>query len=402
PDLIEMAKMSAGVRVEFTTDADCLDLPLEFTPEVPDQGAPNVLDVIVDGQLTRFPLADGRQMVHHDLPPGSHDVRLWLPQAGYTACGALTLTGATQTRPWQPRPRWITYGSSISQCHAAGGPSLTLPAITATALDWDLACLGFSGQCHLDPIAERAIAGLEADVITLCLGINSYNASAFSERTFAARVSGFIERVREAHPRVPILVVTPIGSPERERTPNAVGLTLAAMRDMIAGAVAVLQADGGAGLLAKSSDAGTAHTARAEPEGFTPQGSGDRDLYLIDGRNMIGIDEGHLLHDGLHPSAEGYRVMGERMAERLSPLDPGRPLRCALPPLPNRRSADLFRTAAAQPHRRTRVAPTDHQAEPVLPLSSPGGTSRAQNRRLRFAYARSTPAVARATTLLST
>ena len=285
PTLIEMAQMAAGVRVELVTDAAALRLPLTFSYQ-----DPGTLDLTIDGELAdRRELSSGTQTLSWNLPEGRHDVRIWLPQVGRTAVGGLELSGAATIEQLPARPRWITYGSSISQCSAAAGPSETWPAIVATTRGWDLTCLGLSGQCHLDPIVERAFEGLSADFISLCLGINIHNGGTFNERTFAGQASGFIERVRDAHPGVPIAVITPIGSPDRETTGNLVGLNLEVMRDALAEVVAVLS-------------------------------ESDERLHLVDGLEVLGLDEAHLLPDGLHPGAEGYRLMGARLAERLGAM----------------------------------------------------------------------------------
>ncbi|CAM3540423.1 GDSL-type esterase/lipase family protein [Occultella aeris] len=284
PDLIRVARMAAGVRAQVRTDATEILLPVEHTD------GEGRIDLVVDGDLERrVELPQGRSEVRLPLPAGVHDVELWLPQLANTRIGDLVLVGASLAEPPTPRPRWTTYGSSISQCGAAFGPSETWPALVARRLGWDLTCLGFSGQCHLDPIAARTIAAVPADVISLCLGINMMGGATFSPRAFAPHVSGFVEQVRQAHPDTPILVMTPIVSPPRERTPNAVGLTLESMRVAIGEVVATL--------------------ARTDPN-----------LHLLEGPTIIGTGDVHLLPDDLHPDGEGYRLMAERLAPVLAQL----------------------------------------------------------------------------------
>src|SRR5690606_22404431 len=139
------------------------------------------------------------------------------------------------------RPRWITYGSSITQCASADGPSATWPALVARSLGYDLTCLGLGGNCHRAPMGARLIRGPPADVITLCLGINVYGASSLGPRTFKAAVIGLIQLIRENHPTTPIGVISPIASPPRETKENLVGFTLEGMRVEVRDAVDRLQ-----------------------------------------------------------------------------------------------------------------------------------------------------------------
>ncbi|MBZ2196300.1 hypothetical protein KCQ71_09065 [Ruania sp. N2-46] len=213
-------------------------------------------------------------------------MRSWLPQDGETWIRSVHLTGSAHADP-APATRWTAYGSSITQCSAAAGPSETWPALVARALDWDLTCLGFGGQCHLDPVAVRTITGIPADVVSLCLGINVQGGATMSQRTFGPQVAGLIDQVRTGHPAAVIAVITPIVSPPLESTPNAVGVTLEWMRDAIADVVA---------------------------------GTDDDRLHLIDGPSIIGHQDVHLLSDEVHPDAVGYRLMGERLAAALGPL----------------------------------------------------------------------------------
>ncbi|WP_420113627.1 GDSL-type esterase/lipase family protein [Pseudactinotalea sp.] len=283
PELLSKAREAAGVRLDVLTDADTFTLEGELRVDL---DRDHRVDVLVDGELhQRIDLEHGAVSLSVPLPQGEHRVQAWLPQVGQLWLRSAQLTGSV--RAPAAGTRWTTYGSSITQCSAAAGPSETWPALVARALDWDLTCLGFGGQCHLDPVAARTIAATSADLISLCLGINVQGGATMSQRTFGPQVAGLIDQVRDAHPGVPIAVMTPIVSPPRESTPNAAGVTLAWMREAITEVV---------------------------------EGTDDENLHLIDGPSIIGVDDQHLLPDELHPDAAGYRLMGERMSAALAPL----------------------------------------------------------------------------------
>ncbi|TVR54654.1 MAG: hypothetical protein EA426_16750 [Spirochaetaceae bacterium] len=104
-------------------------------------------------------------------------------------------------------------------------------------------------------------------------------------------VIGLIRTIREAKPTTPIIVMSPIVSPDRETAPNAVGFTLAEMRDEVHRAASLLR------------------------------DAGDHNLYLIDGRTVIGEKDAHVMPDGLHPDDAGYALMAERFADRVRALN---------------------------------------------------------------------------------
>src|SRR5690606_29071349 len=79
----------------------------------------------------------------------SEEIHLWLPHIGHLDFYHLELDeGAILEVYEDKRPRWVTYGSSITQCGAARSTAFTWPAIVARHFSLNLTCLGFSGQCH--------------------------------------------------------------------------------------------------------------------------------------------------------------------------------------------------------------------------------------------------------------
>ena len=105
----------------------------------------------------------------------------------------------------------------------------------------DLTCLGYGGNCHLEPMIARMIRELPADFLSMKVGINIYGSDSLNVRTFQSAIIGFVKIVREKHPDTPFVVISPIFSPPRETTPNAVGFTLEDMRQEVAEAVQVLR-----------------------------------------------------------------------------------------------------------------------------------------------------------------
>jgi len=242
------------------------------------------LDLCCDGTLVgSFELAGKSEFRFGGLPPGRKLIELWLPQFGTFRLRALALSaGATLAPCEDARRRWITYGSSITQCRAATSPTRTWPAIVARQHGLNLTCLGFGGQCHLDQMIARLIRDLRAEYLSMCVGINIYGAASLSARTLGPAIIAFVQTIRERHPDTPFAVLSPIHSPLREATPNAVGLTLRDVRAEVAAAVDALRA------------------------------AGDRHVAYVDGLTIFGPEHAHLLPDELHPDADGYRVMGER------------------------------------------------------------------------------------------
>lgn len=291
PELTQRAQIPAGVRLSGRTSARTIQLAVAVDGE-------GGLDVCIDGGLTRrYRLHLGDNQLLIDLPAGDHELCIWLPQWGVAQLLDAAADAEVSASP--PQPRWVTYGSSITMCRTADGPSQTWPALVADRLGWDLTCLGFGGQCHLDAAVVRTIATVEADVISTCLGINVHGGGSFSVRTWAGQVYELLRRLREGHPHADLVVLTPIACPDRESTPSTSGLTLGRIRDDVAGAARDLAAD----------CAGDGGAAR---------------VHLVDGLRILSVVEAEeLLPDRLHPSPDGYRLMGRRIAAAMEGLPLG-------------------------------------------------------------------------------
>ena len=285
PDALrERASMPAGVRLSFRSDTRMVSG--NVTPTEDSSG----IDLYCDGQFQgSAELASQESFRFQNLPSGDKLIELWLPQHGQFRLRGLELTSDAKVSPYEdPRPRWITYGSSITHCRTAESPSHTWPAIAARKHGLNLTCLGYGGNCHLEPMVARMIRDLPADFLSMKVGINIYGSASLNVRTLIPAVIGFVHIIREKHPDTPFAIISPICSPPRESTPNAVGLTLSGMREEIAGAVEAIK------------------------------DRGDRNIHYIDGLDLFGPNLAALLPDELHPNAEGYKIMGQNFADKVA------------------------------------------------------------------------------------
>ena len=277
------ARAQAGIRVVFETDTT--SLAGRFLPF--DQAG--TVDLVVDDALVgSTSVGPDGTFAFPGLPGGAKVVELWLPQTGDFRLAELAVD--TSARIWATpesgRPRLITYGSSITHAGGAESAARTWPALVARELGMDLSCLGFGGECHLDPMIARLVRDLPADLVIACLGINVYGAGSFTRRSFLPAVLGFVSTIRDGHPGVPILVMSPIFSPSREDQAGSGGMTLKEMRGQVLEAGQILR------------------------------DHGDLDVHPVDGVGVLGPAQVQHLPDGLHPDAAG----NVHMATKITPL----------------------------------------------------------------------------------
>jgi lysophospholipase L1-like esterase len=300
PDmLLSRAGMPAGVRIAFHSDTEGLAGQLE--PLAPDlfaveQAQAARIDVCCDGALhASTPLLDRTDFVVDGLPRGNKLVEVWLPEYREIRLRRLALSDGASVRPYEDmRPRWLIYGSSNTQSRGAESPIYTWPAVVARRCGLNHTNVAYGGECHLDSMVARMMRGLPAHLITMEVGINIYINGTLNARAIRAALIGFVQIVREGHPDTPLAVVSSFYSAQRETTPNSLGLTLPAIREVVAEAVASLRS------------------------------SGDTNTHYVAGLDLFGEDMAPELPDQLHPSAEGYKILGARFAERVVPrLLPG-------------------------------------------------------------------------------
>ena len=274
-ELVEAQAFPAGVRIAFRSDM------LSATEHVvPDANAAHI-DLCCDGSWCQsISLGGTDRFCFESLPEGEKLVEMRLHHHGAFLLRSLELSdGATVERFEDMRPRWITYGSSITFCAEAGSPARTWPAIVAQNRGLYLTCLGYGAQCHLDPMIVRMIRDLPADFISMKLRVSIGNHASLSPRTFRPATIGTIQTIRERRPEVPMAVLSSICCVPAETAPSTVGFDLRMMREEVRAAVASVKAHG------------------------------DRNVGYFDGLDVLGPDRVNVLPDDVHPHAAGYKVL---------------------------------------------------------------------------------------------
>jgi lysophospholipase L1-like esterase len=283
PDSINgQAEMPAGVRIKIRSNTQSIKIEIAEANEFME------MDCLIDGVLVKTAyISAGKTIAIFDSLPGqSKLIELYLSQRLPVPISGIWIDEGTE---WELiddcRLRWVTYGSSITHCYYSDSPSQTWPALAANKMNFNLTCLGYSGNCHLEPMVARMIRDLPADFISICAGINIVGGNTLSERTFSPALIGFIQTIRDVHKDVPLVVISPIFHREREKSENEVGLSLEKVRAEIVQVVDMLKRHG------------------------------DQNIYYIDGLEMFGEEYEKYMPDGLHPNGAGDKIIAERFQQ---------------------------------------------------------------------------------------
>jgi hypothetical protein len=296
--LIGRTACPSGVRLNVISDTNTLQMTAVHTPYNDEVPAETVwkMDLLVDGkfhQRDTQPNDAGKEttFTFTDIPQGEHRLEVWLDVFHCVEVLSVAIDDNATAKPFNDtRPKWLVYGSSITHCRQAHGPSETWPSLVAQQFDLNLTSLGFGGNCHIDPMILRDMRGQPADLISTCVGINIMGGVSFNQRTFIPAVIGMIKTLREGHPVTPLVVVSPICSPPREETPNPVGMTLSDYRNQVREAVELVQSH-----------------------------DKDEHLFYHDGLELFGPDMAHHMPDLLHPNGDGIHVLAQHYADQIMP-----------------------------------------------------------------------------------
>ncbi len=243
-----------GAQRYFTTSRMTQGNP-EYTWTVFTAGEPTLRNFTLN-----FPLYQGVEEVLVGLTP---DARILSPL------------------PFRDSRPVVVYGTSITQGGCACRPGMVYTNILSRRLNREFINLGFSGSGKGEPEVAHVIAGIPNPA---CLVLD-YEANCVSTELFTTTLPEFIRILRDAHPSVPILVVSQIRF-SYEAIDNTSRQTRLARRQMQIDTVDLLRK------------------------------AGDNRVFFFDGGAMLGDDFDECTVDGVHATDLGFL----RMANSLEPV----------------------------------------------------------------------------------
>jgi len=281
-DTWQCAQIPAGVRLEMVGDATGIEL--DYTTATDDlgyrgSGAGTTFALWrADDQVDEQPAVLGAGTVTLALA-GDADAPavVYLPEGMRPEILVLRALGGDLV-PAPARPRWVAYGDSLLEGWVATAPARAWGAVAARRHGLDLVNLGYAGSARGEIPCAEAVAGLDADVISISHGTNCWTRTPHSAGMMLETTRAFLDIVRQGHPDTPLVVASPVLRPDAETTPNRLGATLADLRGAMEEAV----------------------RDRLD--------AGDANLVLVPGAPVITAAQ---LPDGIHPDDAGHARLAE-------------------------------------------------------------------------------------------
>ncbi len=212
----DLSRHSAGLGVRFTSNATRIRVRWTVTadrlalPHMPATGVSGLDLYAKDGgtwyfvggaRPTESPTNDA--LVIAGLTPASREFRLYLPL--YNGVSRLEVgvpeEAAFRFEPPSKAAPMVIYGTSITQGCCASRPGMSYPAMLGRRLDVPVINLGFSGNGKAEPEVARLLAELDPAVYVLDALPN------LTPEQVVERMPAFIDVIRAARPRTPIVLV---------------------------------------------------------------------------------------------------------------------------------------------------------------------------------------------------
>lgn len=334
------ADRTAGVRLDLQTDASRLSLtvtctltldhtadpaahPAVFVATIPGETADaDVVDEVTAvsaglrrvGPGTEVREDDGAtETLEFDLGPAAHnrDVTVWLPQRAEVLLHGIDGDRPIRAAAPDERLTWVHYGGATGSVAPGAGPLDSWTVQVARGADVDLIDLGLSGEAHLDPSIGGVVLHTEPDLVSIAVGADIVRAGSFALRTVVPALHALLDTLREARPALPILLITPFHRPDLEHHDDSSGTAAAPF--------GVLRATDADRLT-------VATLRRVLPELVALRD--DENLFLLDGRDILGPGEEMMLDADGDPTPDGAREIAARF-RHLEPVQ-----RWATPPAP--------------------------------------------------------------------
>ncbi|NKB67377.1 MAG: hypothetical protein GKR89_09980 [Candidatus Latescibacteria bacterium] len=287
PRVWELAQFPGSGRIRFRSNTKALHIRFTATRPRPARIASG-LDLYADGQywnsLVTSDESQTEQTFFTGAEPKERELEIYLPLYQTITLHAIGVDANASVQP--PRPfaqaaPLVLYGSSVAQGVGAGRPAMSYQAILCRRLNLDFINLGFGGAGKAEPEVVQYLNQLKACCFLLDLG-KSYG------QQDAGPYDSMLAAIREQHPSTPIVCITPIYSTHEQYDPQYRQLSRHT-RSIVQQAVA------------------------------SRQDQGDPNLYLIEGLDLLGPDDGDTLLEGVHPSDLGYWRIARRLEGILQP-----------------------------------------------------------------------------------
>ena len=289
-DVWHAASVPVGVRIELVGDAQAVDVAYRTRS--------GNLGYRGDGAGITFSVwRAGRKVCEEEAVLGDGLVRLdlgataperpaviYLPEGMQPLVQSLTAVKG-EIAPAPSLPRWIAYGDWTTQGWIASGPAQGWAAIAARKSGLNLVNMGYAGAGRGEIVSAEHIAALTAEVVSIAYGESCWSRVPHSVGMVSEGFQGFLDIVRQGHPNMPVVVISPALRPDAEEVPNQLGATLADIRNAI------------------------------ESVTLDRIVAGDRALSLVPGAGII--DASHLA-DGIHPGDEGHKRIAAAVAKSLN------------------------------------------------------------------------------------